>query len=238
MHPPALPASPPAIHISPPECEAHPYSLVKDREEGSDVYRPRYLHPHPLMHRVPKQALRDSSKPPELRVAIARKSHSSKQAERRARFLAKIGAPPSPDAIDLPATPPDSPAVFHFTLPSPGMTSPLPLFQSLKSVEDSSTPCRLERVNFRCQMPTLEEISSRLNLPPPCRPSRPSIALPSFLDHYPKGGAPVAHGSSRSPIHFMYESSRRCFSHGRDFLTEANLRAWERVNWAVPLCWH
>lgn len=53
--------------------------------------------------------------------------------ERRALFLSKIGAPPSPSAVAMPKTPPESPAVFHYSLPSPGLVSPLALFQSLEN---------------------------------------------------------------------------------------------------------
>jgi len=68
--------------------------------------------------------------------------------ERRNIFLSKIEALPSPTATSMPATPPESPAVFHFTLPSPGLVSPLALFEKL---EDSPTErlVRVERVDFR-----------------------------------------------------------------------------------------
>jgi len=261
MHPSTLASSPPAIHISPPdvsERDADPFSLIADQyeENNNDLYRPQYLQPPLLIAQVPKHhprrseatrhvmsplAQRENRRPLDLRVALARKAHSSKQAERRARFLAKIGAPPSPDAVFLPPTPPDSPALFHFTLPSPGMTSPLPLFQSLKSVEDPTmVNYRLEQVNFRTQMPSLEEISSRLNLSSGPHSSRPSIALPRFLNNYSKGRSvdPEIAQSSRSPFNFKHESARHCFDGGRDFLTEANLRAWERHSQVVPICCH
>lgn len=51
--------------------------------------------------------------------------------ERRALFLSKVLAPPSPTAASTPKTPPESPAIFHYTLPSPGLVSPLALFESL-----------------------------------------------------------------------------------------------------------
>ncbi|KAI5122349.1 hypothetical protein M0805_004107 [Coniferiporia weirii] len=67
----------------------------------------------------------------DLRKEVALKAHKTKQVERRALFLSKIGAPPSPSAVSLPKTPPDSPAIFHYTLPSPGLMSPLALFEKL-----------------------------------------------------------------------------------------------------------
>ncbi|KAK7064453.1 hypothetical protein R3P38DRAFT_2824642 [Favolaschia claudopus] len=67
----------------------------------------------------------------DLRKEIALKAHGKKQVERRALFLSKVLAPPSPTATLLPKTPPDSPAIFNYTLPSPGLVSPLALFESL-----------------------------------------------------------------------------------------------------------
>jgi hypothetical protein len=67
----------------------------------------------------------------DLRKEIALKTHKNKQFERRALFLSKVLAPPSPTAASTPKTPPDSPAIFHYTLPSPGLVSPLALFESL-----------------------------------------------------------------------------------------------------------
>ncbi|KAJ7293308.1 hypothetical protein C8J57DRAFT_1111653 [Mycena rebaudengoi] len=67
----------------------------------------------------------------DLRKEIALKAHGKKQVERRALFLSKVLAPPSPTATLMPKTPPDSPAIFNYTLPSPGLVSPLALFESL-----------------------------------------------------------------------------------------------------------
>jgi len=67
----------------------------------------------------------------DLRKEIALKVHGKKQVERRALFLSKVLAPPSPTATLMPKTPPDSPAIFNYTLPSPGLVSPLALFESL-----------------------------------------------------------------------------------------------------------
>jgi hypothetical protein len=69
----------------------------------------------------------------DLRREIAMKAHKNKQVERRALFLSKVMAPPSPTATLTPKTPPDSPAIFHYTLPSPGLVSPLSMFEALGS---------------------------------------------------------------------------------------------------------
>lgn len=51
----------------------------------------------------------------------------------------------------MPKTPPDSPAEFHYSLPSPGLASPLALFGAL-AADDSARAkrvVRVERVDFR-----------------------------------------------------------------------------------------
>ena len=107
--------------------------------------------------------------------------------ERRVRFLTKLAAPPSPSAADLPVTPPDSPAIFHFTLPSPGLESPLEHFEALLDhPELFENTKRVEQVDFRLprqgqaevtryshssgpamnntsSLPSLDQISQRLN---------------------------------------------------------------------------
>ena len=68
--------------------------------------------------------------------------------ERRALFLSKLRAPPSPSAIGLPKTPPESPAIFHYTLPSPGLASPLAMFDTFPFFHNSVEPW-VEQVDFR-----------------------------------------------------------------------------------------
>lgn len=82
-------------------------------------------------------ALGGGKRSPDLRKEIAIKVHKGKQSEylvlhpcdcltdlqifalveRRALFLSKVQAPPSPRATLLPKTPPESPAIFHYSLP-------------------------------------------------------------------------------------------------------------------------
>ncbi|KAG9102861.1 hypothetical protein FRC06_000925 [Ceratobasidium sp. 370] len=100
-----------------------------------------------------------------LRREVVVKAHHSKQFERRALFLSKIAAPPSPTSAETAVTPPESPAVFHFTLPSPGLASPLELFETVKA-RDSW----IEHVdyNHNCtkrmpsRLPSLDQITARL----------------------------------------------------------------------------
>ncbi|KAF9036421.1 hypothetical protein BDZ89DRAFT_460549 [Hymenopellis radicata] len=96
----------------------------------------------------------------DLRKEVALKAHKSKQVERRALFLSKFAAPPSPTATTLPKTPPESPAIFHYTLPSPGLVSPLALFDSLNSDKSGSGPLSYPRE------PWVEQVDFRMPSPP------------------------------------------------------------------------
>ncbi|KAL0950935.1 hypothetical protein HGRIS_007691 [Hohenbuehelia grisea] len=93
-----------------------------------------------------------SRKENDLRKEIALKAHKNKQLERRAMFLSKVMAPPSPTATSTPKTPPESPAIFHYTLPSPGLVSPLALFETLNENPAQGpveAPMWVEQVDFR-----------------------------------------------------------------------------------------
>jgi len=101
-----------------------------------------------------RSAAAGAKKAADLRKEIALKAHKSKQVERRALFLSKLQAPPSPSAVSLPKTPPESPAIFHYTLPSPGLNSPLALFDALTDdnladIGLSSVEPWVEQVDFR-----------------------------------------------------------------------------------------
>jgi len=125
--------------------------------------------------------------------------------------LSKVLAPPSPTAVDTPKTPPESPAIFHYSLPSPGMASPLSLFESMDSADSSCDAFSfgvepwVEQVDFRLPedqwtlkkksskpksgnlVPSLEEITARLSRPRPGSPpllvakEARATRLPSFL---------------------------------------------------------
>jgi hypothetical protein len=91
--------------------------------------------------------------------------------ERRALFLSKINAPPSPSATFTPKTPPESPAIFHYTRRSPGLHSPLSMYDSFESPEGAITPW-VEQVDFRREsekkqrvpsLPSLDQISARIS---------------------------------------------------------------------------
>jgi len=118
--------------------------------------------------------------------------------ERRALFLSKVQAPPSPTATALPKTPPESPAIFHYSLPSPGLDSPLALFEALQQ-RDTTGPVRypsvkpwVEQVQYRqlktssARPPSLEEITAHLSSHGHTATAkdehhRPPIPLPTFL---------------------------------------------------------
>jgi hypothetical protein len=121
--------------------------------------------------------------------------------ERRALFLSKVNAPPSPTATALPKTPPESPAILHYTLPSPGLYSPLALFESLQQT-DPTGPVKpwVEQVHYRqlngasVRPPSLEQITAHLSsLGHPATATtvkdeyhRPPIRLPTFLRPPPR----------------------------------------------------
>jgi len=112
-----------------------------------------------------------AKKAPDLRKELALKVHKSKQMERRALFLSKVSAPPSPTATATPKTPPESPSIFHYSLPSPGLVSPLALFGSLQQNETTgSIPSSwVEQVEYRrlkganSRPPSLEQITTHLS---------------------------------------------------------------------------
>jgi len=120
--------------------------------------------------------------------------------ERRARFLVKVAEPPRPSAACEPKTPPDSPAIFNYTLPSPGLVSPLAMYEHLE--EECVTPQPwTEQVDFRLPKsavpskqrlptmtfksgrgpPSLDEITARMSFKTPSGAHQASPRLPSFL---------------------------------------------------------
>jgi len=133
--------------------------------------------------------------------------------ERRALFLSKVNAPPSPTATALPKTPPESPAILHYTLPSPGLDSPLALFESLQQT-DPAGPAQfpsvkpwVEQVHYRqlngasARPPSLEQITAHLSSLGHSATAttvkdeyqRPPIPLPTFLRSPPRMKTAVSH---------------------------------------------
>ncbi|KAI0662670.1 hypothetical protein C8Q70DRAFT_574407 [Cubamyces menziesii] len=152
-----------------------------------------------------RNAALGSKKPTDLRKEIALKVHRNKQVERRALFLSKVQAPPSPSATFTPVTPPESPAVFHYSLPSPGLASPLEVFEALQLGKPVASTCNpwVEQVDFRLPkdaalksapatgpsmkrkpLPSLDQITARLSsnghVAAPAQLPR-SRRLPTFL---------------------------------------------------------
>ncbi|KAF4572731.1 hypothetical protein EYR36_007241 [Pleurotus pulmonarius] len=147
-----------------------------------------------------------AKKESDLRKEVALKAHKHKQVERRALFLSKVMAPPSPTATALPKTPPESPAIFHCSLPSPGLVSPLAFFENLGSSPTSGIPSQeswVEQVDFRVRagvvepkrpkgpfqynhLPSLDQISARMRYQKHVRStsieSDHSSRLPLFLN--------------------------------------------------------
>ncbi|KAJ7357091.1 hypothetical protein DFH08DRAFT_771514 [Mycena albidolilacea] len=131
----------------------------------------------------------------DLRKEIALKAHGKKQVERRALFLSKVLAPPSPTATLTPKTPPDSPAIFNYTLPSPGLVSPLALFESLNE-NPAYGPLSYHR------KPWVEQVDFRL----------PTV-LGKAKAEAPKP-KPTAHAKPAKPIPSLDQISARLSSHG------------------------
>lgn len=158
-----------------------------------------------------RNAVLGGKRSPDLRKEIAIKVHKNKQVERRALFLSKVQAPPSPRSTLLPKTPPESPALFHYSLPSPGLRSPLTAFAD----EDLSKPCEswVEQVDFRLpaqdyvkppprsvslyrtqKLPSLDQITAHLSNQEIAHDgtglrSRRTARLPAFLQSVATGKA-------------------------------------------------
>ncbi|KAH9857928.1 hypothetical protein C2E23DRAFT_864941 [Lenzites betulinus] len=171
-----------------------------------------------------RNAALGSKKTTDLRKEIALKVHRNKQVERRALFLSKVQAPPSPSATFTPVTPPESPAVFHYSLPSPGLESPLEMFEAMQLGMPVAFSCQpwVEQVDFRLPgdmhskavplksapvlskrkaLPSLDQITARLSSnghvagPTHEAPSRSSMRLPSFLRTASRPEQPVLQAS-------------------------------------------
>jgi len=135
----------------------------------------------------------------EFRKEIAMKAHKKGHSDRRALFLSKLQSSPSPTATTTPKTPPESPAIFHYSLPSPGLESPLSLFESWSGNHtNDASHTWVERVDFRlvdeqskpkpkpllnssstkpaCGAPSLDQISARL-IPRPAKLDNVKMAL-------------------------------------------------------------
>lgn len=165
-----------AIHLTPPPTltsfKRALSPLIPTQETGKGLDGQRF---QALLNATKERgACNGGKKPVDLRKEIALKVHKNKQIERRALFLSKVQAPPSPTAALTPKTPPDSPAIFHYTLPSPGLESPLALFESLHDNRDGVRHGWVEQVDFKQAkpvyekakvypgLPTLDQISARL----------------------------------------------------------------------------
>ncbi|KAI0050678.1 hypothetical protein FA95DRAFT_548674 [Auriscalpium vulgare] len=130
---------------------------------------------------------------PDLRKEIALKTHKSKQIERRALFLSKVAAPPSPTATATPKTPPESPAIFHYSLPSPGLVSPLALFEAIGQ-RKALGPIKpwVEQVDFRRANGANGAASPmRLRLPVSSGKAKPMPSLDQISAHLTTHGHPV-----------------------------------------------
>jgi len=174
--------------LSPPDAPVKGHGLERERFEQL------------LKSSRERSAALGHKKCPDLRKELAVKTYKSKQMERRARFLIKVAEPPCPSAAYEPKTPPDSPAIFNYSLPSPGLISPLAMYEYLEEECVTSKPWT-EQVDFRLPksavqlkqdrpalafksgkgLPSLDEISARLSFKNPSGAQQVTPRLPSFL---------------------------------------------------------
>lgn len=221
---PALLSPPPTTPMSIPR-HLSPLSPEDAPVKGQGLERERFE--KLLQSSRERSAALGSKKAPDLRKELAVKTHKSKQIERRARFLLKVAEPPRPTAAYEPKTPPDSPAIFNYSLPSPGLVSPLAMYEFLEEECVTSHPWT-EQVYFRLPesavepkakrpavafnsgrvLPSLDEISARLSFKKLPGAHQPTSRLPSFLQKKrgiaarsdpPAAAAPITIGRLRMP---------------------------------------
>ncbi|KAI0067776.1 hypothetical protein BV25DRAFT_1819199 [Artomyces pyxidatus] len=177
--------SPPPV-ASPSRFHRQPSPLrFSDSPVGKGLERDRF---EALLANSKERNASTGKRAPDLRKEIALKTHKSKQLERRALFLSKVTAPPSPSATATPKTPPESPAIFHYSLPSPGLESPLALYEAMgqdsfegkgyhaiqpwveqvdfrRSRDESvkARPCSTHNAHKGKPLPSLDQISAHLS---------------------------------------------------------------------------
>lgn len=122
----------------------------------------------------------------------------------------------------IPKTPPDSPAIFHYSLPSPGLVSPLAMFDSFHGINAPAPRRFIEQVDFRFVHdinkqvnynktakgpPSLDQISARLKTLASARSTtvvdglRFPVAVPASVPTPPSGGpATIEIGRLRMPV--------------------------------------
>lgn len=220
--PPSTPVIPRHLSpLSPPDAPVKGQGLERERFEQL------------LKSSRERSAALGHKKAPDLRKELAMKTYKSKQSaspsshlvrhvdpfsvERRARFLLKVAEPPSPSAAYEPKTPPDSPAIFNYCLPSPGLVSPLAMYEYLEEECVTSNPWT-EQVDFRLPksavqskpncpvltfksgrgLPSLDEITTRLSFKSPSGAHKAAPRLPSFLQK--KQGAAVEPEAPAPPV--------------------------------------
>jgi hypothetical protein len=215
LSPPCMPIPKHLSPLSPEEAPVKGHGLERERFEKL------------LKSSRERSAALGHKKAPDLRKELALKTYKSKQMERRARFLLKVAEPPSPSAAYEPKTPPDSPAIFNYSLPSPGLVSPLAMYEHLEEECVTSQPWT-EQVDFRLPksavqskpnctaltfksgkgLPSLDEISARLSFKNLSGAHQAAPRLPSFLQkklgvavkpEAPATPAPITIGRLRMP---------------------------------------
>ncbi|KAH7101290.1 hypothetical protein BKA62DRAFT_830334 [Auriculariales sp. MPI-PUGE-AT-0066] len=150
----------------------------------------------------------------DLRKQAALKAHSSKQADRRARFLSKIEAPPSPSATDVPVTPPESPVTLALVDPPQKRSG---WIERIEFNAPKSAPLA-QPLSPRKPLPSLDQISARISSqhrqqqqhtgPKRVRlpigaapvPVRAPIPLPAFLRSQQRSPSPPTPKATTIPL--------------------------------------
>lgn len=159
-----------------------------------------------------RKAILGGQKAPDLRKELAITNQKNKQLERRALFLSKVAEPPSPTATTIPKTPPESPAVLHCSLPSPGLESPRAVFASVSRDtcgelpdNDKSHEGWVEQIDFR--IPIGKQCSAGRAGCTEVRTSvRPGKFAPSLDEITARMGSTTVKRSSKDTVNF---SNRR-----------------------------
>ncbi|KIJ68234.1 hypothetical protein HYDPIDRAFT_179421 [Hydnomerulius pinastri MD-312] len=151
-----------------------------------------------------RKALLGSQKTVDLRKELALKNQRNKQLERRARFLSKVKEPPSPTAVSTPKTPPESPSIFHCSLPSPGLESPLSVFESaakgpgnLLDIDSDTHHGWVEQVEFRLPIGKQSNAATKAKARPATQTKSKKVA-PSLDEITARlSGSPFARSSAK-----------------------------------------
>ncbi|KIM67128.1 hypothetical protein SCLCIDRAFT_108833 [Scleroderma citrinum Foug A] len=174
-----------------------------------------------------RRATLGAQKAPDLRKELAVKNQKNKQLERRALFLSKLSEPPSPTATVTPKTPPESPAILHCCLPSPGLESPLAVFESVTKDACDAPAGRaqgwVEQIDFRLPISIQSRSAGETQNAGSKRPGTARKFLPSLDEITARMGSAVPGRSGRRQNSVLPPSSQETTSKARPKLNVGRL---------------